>query len=161
MISPDFRMTEVIPIIDTYKLFITANHGKYKHSLYNILGDSLWKDLESDFNRVFTVRKELAGVAAYRSDPEQLKKFKDLFLENYQTMTLFNKYFTYGNQKVTITHICANQSFIESSQCHTYLVRFIHKTEEDVDESDLRRDILVVQLWRRVQQDRLLHGPGR
>lgn len=49
---------------------------------------------------MFTVRKELAGVSAYRSDPEQLKKFKSLFLENYQTMNLFNKYFTYGNQKV-------------------------------------------------------------
>jgi hypothetical protein len=28
MISPDFRLTEVIPLIDSYKLFITQNHGK-------------------------------------------------------------------------------------------------------------------------------------
>jgi len=38
MISPDFRLTEVIPLIDSYKLFITQNHG-----------DTLWKDLEGDF----------------------------------------------------------------------------------------------------------------
>jgi hypothetical protein len=63
----------------------------------HFLGDTLWKDLEPEFQRVFTIRKELAGVAAYRSDPEQLKKFKGLFLENFQTMNLFNKYFTYGN----------------------------------------------------------------
>jgi len=50
---------------------------------------------------VFNTRKEIAGVAAYRSDPEQLKKFKSLYLEVYQTMSLFNKYFTYGNQKVS------------------------------------------------------------
>ena len=56
--------------------------------------------MEVDFQRVFQIRKEIAGVAAYRSDPEQLKKFKGLFLEVYQTMNLFNKYFTYGNQKV-------------------------------------------------------------
>lgn len=28
MISPEFRMTEVLPIIDQYKLYITQNHGK-------------------------------------------------------------------------------------------------------------------------------------
>lgn len=54
---------------------------------------------------MFTIRKELAGVAAYRSDPEQLKKFKGLFLENYQIMNLFNKYFTYGNQKVRLAYL--------------------------------------------------------
>jgi hypothetical protein len=27
MISPDFRQSEVIPIIDSYKAFIIANHG--------------------------------------------------------------------------------------------------------------------------------------
>ena len=64
------------------------------------IGDTLWKDLEADFQKVFTVRKELAEVAAFRSDPEQLRKFKNLFLEVYQIMSLFNKYFTYGNQKV-------------------------------------------------------------
>jgi len=66
------------------------------------IGDTLWKDLESDFQRVFNLRKEIAGVAPYRSDPEQLKKFKSLYLEVYQTMNLFNKYFTYGNQKVRV-----------------------------------------------------------
>ena len=28
MISPDFRNTEVCPIIDQYRLYITSNHGK-------------------------------------------------------------------------------------------------------------------------------------
>lgn len=27
MISPEFRMTEVLPVIDQYKLYITQNHG--------------------------------------------------------------------------------------------------------------------------------------
>jgi len=95
MISPDFRNTEVAPIIDHYRLFIVSNHG-----------DGLWKDLEMEFNRVFAIRKEATQVGAYRSDPEQLKKFKGIFLELYQTQNLFNKYFTYGNQKnqVNITH---------------------------------------------------------
>ena len=59
-----------------------------------------------EFQRVFAIRKEVAGVNSYRSDPEQLKKFRQLFLEVYQTQTLFSKYFTYGNQKnqVNLTH---------------------------------------------------------
>jgi hypothetical protein len=96
MISPDFRQSEVVPIIDSYKAFIIANHGIIKLSQL-LLGDTLWKDLEAEFTRVFTIRKEIVGVNAYRSDPEQLKKFKGIFLENYQIQTLFNKYFTYGN----------------------------------------------------------------
>ena len=78
MISPDFRNTEVAPNIDQYRLFIVSNHG-----------DGLWKDLETEFNRVFAIRKEATQVAAYRSDPEQLKKFKGIFLELYQTQNLF------------------------------------------------------------------------
>ncbi len=95
MISPDFRNTEVIPLLDAYKIYTVSNHG-----------DSLWKDLEQEFQRFFNSRKEIAQVAAYRSDPEQLKKFKGIFLEIYQTQTLLNKYFTYGNQKnqVNLTH---------------------------------------------------------
>jgi hypothetical protein len=60
-------------------------------------GDGLWKDLEAEFNNVFVMRREITGIGAYRSDPEQLKKFKDLYLKIYQTQNLFNKYFTYGN----------------------------------------------------------------
>jgi hypothetical protein len=50
-----------------------------------VAGDSLWKDLEMEFQRVFSTRKEVCSIGAYRSDPEQLKKFKNLFLEIYQT----------------------------------------------------------------------------
>ena len=46
-------------------------------------GDTLWKDLELEFQRVFAIRKEACSVAAYRSDPEQLKKFKGIYLEIY------------------------------------------------------------------------------
>jgi hypothetical protein len=74
MISPDFRNTEIIPMLDAYKIYTVANHG-----------DGLWKDLEIEFQRVFEKRKEIVQVAAYRSDPEQLKKFKGIFLEMYQT----------------------------------------------------------------------------
>lgn len=88
MISPDFRNTEVLPILDSYRAYIVGNHG-----------DGLWKDLEAEFSRVFAIRKEATQVGAYRSDPDQLKKFKGIFLELYQTQNLFNKYFTYGNQK--------------------------------------------------------------
>ena len=46
-----------------------------------ILGDGLWKDLEAEFTRVHIIRKEVASVNAHRSDPDQLRKFRDLFLE--------------------------------------------------------------------------------
>jgi hypothetical protein len=96
MISPDFRNTEVPLLFDSYKLYITQNHG-----------DSLWKDLEMEFQRVHALRKEVVQVVAHRSDPDQLRKFKESFLELYKTQTLFNKYFTFGNQKnqVNITHV--------------------------------------------------------
>lgn len=50
-------------------------------NLNKISGDSLYKDLEQDFNRASTVRKEIANALYHRSDPDQLRKFKDLFLE--------------------------------------------------------------------------------
>jgi hypothetical protein len=77
----------------------------YTHAFF--IGDSLWKDLEVEFGRVFAIRKEITQVGGYRSDPDQLKKFKGIFLELYQTQTLFNKYFAYGNQKVSVkTRYC-------------------------------------------------------
>jgi programmed cell death 6-interacting protein len=72
MICPDFRTTEIAPIIDQYRIFISENHG-----------DGLWKDLEMDFNRVFAIRKEATQVSAFRADPEQLKKYKSIYLELY------------------------------------------------------------------------------
>lgn len=45
------------------------------------VGDGLWRDLEGDFNRISAQRKELTMVMGHRSDPDQLRKFKDLFLE--------------------------------------------------------------------------------
>lgn len=56
-------------------------------------------------------------MGGYRSDPEQLKKFKNLFLELYQTQTLFNKYFSYGNQKVSFPQRIPRQS----AECRTKL----------------------------------------
>ncbi len=46
-----------------------------------MIGDSLWKDLEIEFSRVHVIRREITGVNAHRSDPDQLRKFRDLFLE--------------------------------------------------------------------------------
>ena len=46
-----------------------------------MIGDSLWKDLEMEFTRINAIRKEVCGVMAHRSDPDQLRKFRDLFLE--------------------------------------------------------------------------------
>jgi hypothetical protein len=81
MIAPDFRNTEVPNFLDAYKSFIVKNHGI--GSFYSILfvGDGLWKDLEPEFNRVNNLRREICQVSVHRSDPEQLKKFRDLFLE--------------------------------------------------------------------------------
>jgi hypothetical protein len=56
---------------------VTYNHI----NIIYISGDSLWKDLEPEFNRAATVRKELTNAMYHRSDPDQLRKFKDLFLE--------------------------------------------------------------------------------
>jgi hypothetical protein len=49
--------------------------------LDSALGDGLWKDLEPEFNRVNVLRREICQVNVHRSDPEQLKKFRDMFLE--------------------------------------------------------------------------------
>jgi hypothetical protein len=61
------------------------------------LGDSLWKDLEAEFTRAATVRKELANAMYHRSDPDQLRKFKDLFLE--YSFTHINVYRNYKLQQ--------------------------------------------------------------
>lgn len=89
--------------------------------------------MELEFQRAFSIRKEVCSIAAYRSDPEQLKKFKAIFLEIYQTQSLFAKYFTYGNQKVRSSFI----TVAGASQHHSHLVRLIHKGEEAIDESDI------------------------
>lgn len=153
MISPDFRKTEIPAVIDAYKLYITQNHGKPTHPVSKLTGDSMWKDLEMEFQRVFSARKEICSIGAYRSDPEQLKKFKAIFLEIYQTQTLFNKYFTYGNQKVSTPALTISVT-IESSQHHPHLVRLVHEPEEAVGEADVRRHIFPVQLRRRLLPNR-------
>jgi hypothetical protein len=50
-------------------------------SPHPISGDGLYKDLENDIVHADKIRKEICAVNHHRSDPEQLKKFKDLFLE--------------------------------------------------------------------------------
>jgi len=52
MISPDFRNTEVCPIIDQYRLYITSNHGmlllKLKNLKVMVSGKTLrWNSTES------------------------------------------------------------------------------------------------------------------
>jgi hypothetical protein len=41
----------------------------------------MWKDMEHDFTRINYQRKEMCSVMAYRSDADQLRKYKDIFLE--------------------------------------------------------------------------------
>lgn len=54
-----------------------------QHSILSNLntGDSLYKDLENEIGRCDYVRKEMQSAIYHRSDPDQLRKFKDLFLE--------------------------------------------------------------------------------
>lgn len=44
-------------------------------------GDSLYKDLETEFQKADGLRQEIANANYHRSDAEQLKKYKELFLE--------------------------------------------------------------------------------
>jgi hypothetical protein len=84
MISPDFRATDATNLQDAFKNYIIKNHGtptSINHLTHFIIGDSLYKDLEPEFSRVSFVRKEITTAMQYRSDPAQLRKIKDLFLE--------------------------------------------------------------------------------
>lgn len=45
------------------------------------IGDGLYMDLEPEFTRCAFVRKEIVDALYHRTDAEQLRKFKDLFLE--------------------------------------------------------------------------------
>jgi len=73
MISPDFRATEIPNLQEAFKQYIVKNHG-----------DSLFKDLENEVSRMAYVRKEIQSAMYHRSDPDQLRKYRDLFLENYK-----------------------------------------------------------------------------
>ena len=53
----------------------------FQRDLTLLLGDDLWKDLEPEFARINSLRKEMVQVQGYRTDAAQLRKFKDLFLE--------------------------------------------------------------------------------
>lgn len=87
MISPDFRGTDLTNIGDAFKLYIVSNHGtlspfaNISSNIASIIGDGLYKDLEAEFTRIAYVRKEICNANYHRADPEQLRKFKDLFLE--------------------------------------------------------------------------------
>lgn len=87
MISPDFRATEVPDLQGAIKTYISSNHGitqtapHGKLLTHSFIGDALFKDLEPEFARCAHVRKEMAGAIYHRSDPDQLRKFRDLYLE--------------------------------------------------------------------------------
>lgn len=49
--------------------------------LMSFKGDSLWKDLELEFNKVDHTRREMLNAFAFRTDSNQLRKYKELFLE--------------------------------------------------------------------------------
>lgn len=85
MIAPEFRQCAPINLKDPAKKFIEANHGS---ELYTSLSPALAE--------VEAIKKELCGAPQYKCDPEQLKKFTDIFAKNYQNSMLLNKYFSFG-----------------------------------------------------------------
>ena len=48
----------------------------------------MYKDLSNEFTRVAYVRKEIESVNYHRSDPDRLRKFKDLFLEYFKSFKI-------------------------------------------------------------------------
>lgn len=59
-------------------------------------GTDLWNSLQPQIIEIETMKQELKGAAAFKSDVEQLHKFKGMFIKNYNNMMLMNKYFTFG-----------------------------------------------------------------
>ena len=87
MIAPDFRTfgpNEMGPLVQK---FVTENHGT-----------DLWTSLSASIQEVDSIKKELCSAQSYKVDTEQLKKFQDLFLKNYQNSMILNKYFSFGDR---------------------------------------------------------------
>ncbi|CDW88356.1 programmed cell death 6-interacting protein [Stylonychia lemnae] len=91
MISPEFRTTEAIDQLSAYKQLIISNHG-----------ESLWQDLEPEFNRLENNRKEMVNAFQFRTDANQLRKYKELFLENYRVQIQLGKFFAFGTDRTQV-----------------------------------------------------------
>jgi len=79
MIAPEFRTTENITLTIGCKNFIGYNYGKIAKTNF-FEGDAMWKDLEADVSGVEVLHNNLVGVNNHKTDANQLKKYKDMFL---------------------------------------------------------------------------------
>jgi hypothetical protein len=72
MIAPDFRQCAPINLREPAKRFIETNHGS-----------ELFASLSPALEEVEAIKRDLCGASQYKCDPEQLKKFTELFAKNY------------------------------------------------------------------------------
>lgn len=91
MIAPDFRLCSPVDLRTGCKKYVEENHGT-----------ELWQNLEPQIAEVMAIKDQLGQARAYKSDVEQLHKFKDLFCKNYNNSMLLNKYFTFGTGSTQI-----------------------------------------------------------
>jgi programmed cell death 6-interacting protein len=56
----------------------------------------LCASLAPSISEIDSIKKEIQNASAYKVDVEQIRKFKDLFLTNYQNAMILNKYFVFG-----------------------------------------------------------------
>lgn len=93
MIAPDFKGCIATEMKVVVKAFVEKNHGH-----------DLWTTLEPHINEADTLRKQLNSAQQFGCDPEQLKKFLDIYARNYQNAMCLNKYFTFGPGSGQIAH---------------------------------------------------------
>ena len=85
MIAPDFRRCAPINLKQKAQPFIEKNHGT-----------DLFKQLENSFGEMDSVKADLCNAHMFKADPEQLKKYMNLFAKHYTNAKLLNKYFSFG-----------------------------------------------------------------
>jgi hypothetical protein len=86
MIAPDLRPCAPNEITPQIQKFVQENHGH-----------DLWTSLMPSIVEMDNLKKELSIAPQFKIDVEQLKKFQDLFIKNYQNVMILNKYFVFGN----------------------------------------------------------------
>jgi hypothetical protein len=66
-------------------------------------GEDMWKQLEPHFQAAEQTHNQMSGVAAYRTNFQQLLMFKNVFMTNSKNMSSLGKYVTFGSLSVSIT----------------------------------------------------------
>jgi len=90
MIAPEFRGIDNISLQQPCKTYVSFNYG-----------DGLWDDLQSGMIQTEQSYNMLSAAPQHKTNPAQLEKYQDLFLQNYRTMNSFSKYFVFGNSSVS------------------------------------------------------------